>query len=82
MDDSTLAAPGTPDYDKLGKVRPILTKLSEQFGAVYEPRRDISIDEAMVPYKGRSSIHAKKASETGDQGLDESRGTERVRFSI
>ena len=56
VDNSTLAAPGTPDYDKLGKVRPIITKLSEQFGAVYEPGRDISIDEAMVPYKGRSSL--------------------------
>ncbi len=56
VDNSTLSAPGTPEYDKLGKVAPIITTLSEQFAAVYEPAKHISIDEAMVPFKGRSSL--------------------------
>ena len=48
--------PGTPGYDKLGKVRPILTELSKRFVSIYRVGRDISIDEAMVPFKGRSSL--------------------------
>ena len=56
VDNSTVAAPDTPEYDRLGKVRPVVTMLSDQFAAVYSPMRDISIDEAMVPFKWRSSL--------------------------
>ena len=52
---ATLSAPGSSDYDKLGKIRPILTSLTDRFSAIYEPGKDLSIDEAMIPYKGRSS---------------------------
>ena len=55
-DNSTLSAPGTPEYDRLGKVEPIIAMLSDRFAVVYDPMRDISIDEAMVPFKGRSSL--------------------------
>ncbi len=55
-DNSTLAAPGTPAYDKLGKIRPIITALKDTFSNMYEPGRDISIDEAMVPFKGCSLL--------------------------
>ena len=53
---STLAAPQTPGYDKLGKIRPIITMLGDQFAAVCSAAKDISIDEAMIPFKGRSSL--------------------------
>ena len=33
----SLHEPGSPDYDKLGKVRPILTALAERFKEIYEP---------------------------------------------
>ena len=56
VDNSTLAGYGEPDYDKLGKVRPILTVLNERFLEVYQPGCHQSIDEAMVPFKGRSSL--------------------------
>ena len=56
VDNSTLLPPGSPDYDRLGKVRPVADILSERVAAVYEPGRDISIDEAMIPFKGRSSL--------------------------
>ena len=56
VDNSTISAPGTPEYDKLGKVGPIIATLSKQFAAVYEPGKHISIDEAMIPFKGRSSL--------------------------
>ena len=40
----------------LGKVRPVADFLSEEIAAVYEPERDISIDKAMIPFKGQSSL--------------------------
>ena len=49
-------APGSPGYDKLGKITPIITALLERFRAVYEPGKNISIDEAMIRFKGRSTI--------------------------
>ena len=55
-DNSTLSPPGSPDYDRLGKVRPVAEMLSDRVAAVYEPGRDISIDEAMIPFKGRSTL--------------------------
>ena len=53
---SSLADPGTPGYNKLGKVQPIIDKLSNAFQAVYKPHKDVSVDEAMIPFKGRSTL--------------------------
>ena len=53
---STLAPPGSDGYDRLGKVRPVLEYLSGQCIGLYNPNRDCSIDEAMIAFKGRSSI--------------------------
>ena len=55
-DNSTLSPPGTPEYDRLGKVGTIISTLSDWFAAVYNPMKDISIDEAMIPFKGRLSL--------------------------
>ena len=55
VDNVTLALPGTPQYDRLGKVRPILEFLNNKFLTLYHPNRDNSIDEAMIKFKGRSA---------------------------
>ena len=55
-DNSTLVAPGEDGYDKLGKIRPIIRMLNESLQALYHPHKDVSIDEAMIPFKGRSSM--------------------------
>ena len=55
-DNSTPTAPGTPEYKKLGKVQPIIDSLLERFQAVYNLHRDVSVDEAMVAFKGRSTL--------------------------
>ena len=36
-DNSTLSPPGSVDYDRLGKVRPVAEILSDRIAAVYEP---------------------------------------------
>lgn len=56
VDNSSLSPPGTPAYNKLGKVQPIIDMLSERFAALVEPQREISIDEAMIKFKGRSTL--------------------------
>ena len=42
----TLSAPGSQEYNKLGKIRPI-TALSTQFKTIYEPGKHISIDDTL-----------------------------------
>ena len=44
---------GHRDYDKLFKVRPLLDIISRTFRDEYKPSKFVSIDEAMVKYKGR-----------------------------
>ena len=55
-DNSTLATPGTPGYNRLGKIQPVIDRLLERFQAIYNLHRDVSVDEAMVPFKGRSTL--------------------------
>ena len=56
VDNSTITPPGEPGYDCLCKVRHILRMIENRFWILYNPSRECSIDEAMVPYKGRSSL--------------------------
>lgn len=45
-----------PNFDRLGKIRPILEHVLEACKKNYRPHRYQSIDEAMVAFKGRSSM--------------------------
>ena len=45
-----------PAFDKLFKVRPLLDRLLECFQREYRPGQNISIDEAMVKFKGRLGL--------------------------
>ena len=56
VDNATLVLPGTPQYNHLGKVRPILEFLNYKFLTLYNPNRDNSIDKAMIKFKGRSAM--------------------------
>ena len=56
VDNTTLLQRPDPAYDKLGKIRPVIDHLSEQFLSAYNPHQQVSIDEAMIAFKGRSSM--------------------------
>lgn len=43
----------TNQTDKLWKIRPVYELINESFQAVYRPGENISIDESLVPWKGR-----------------------------
>ena len=53
---STLPERGQSGHDRLGKVRPIINALQERFLLNYSPNRDQAVDEAMLPFQGRSSL--------------------------
>ena len=56
VDNTNLPPRGTEGYDKLGKVRPVLPMLEERFRTLCNLNKEVSIDEAMVPFKGRSTL--------------------------
>ena len=54
VDNSTILLPTDDNYDRLQKVRKILTMIEERFVALYHRHCQCAVDEAMVPYKGRA----------------------------
>ena len=46
----------SPGYDKLGKIRSVVEYLNTRFLSMYNPHHVVSIDEAMIKFKGRSSM--------------------------
>ena len=55
-DNTKMPSPGQPNLDKLYKVRPLFNKLKECSQKAYYPHQELAVDEAMVLFKGRSSI--------------------------
>ena len=56
VDNDTLIPCGQPGYDRFGKVRPVIESVRQRFLENYRPHRENAIDEAMVPFKGQSSL--------------------------
>ena len=56
VDNDSLPRYGDPAYSKIQKIKPVLTYLSSKCGELFVPGQDLAVDEAMVKYKGRSSI--------------------------
>ena len=57
INDNTQAKPhNDSQYDKLHKIRPLLNKIRDNTQKAYMPHQQLSIDEAMVLFKGRSSL--------------------------
>ena len=56
VDNRTIIPPGEPGYDRLCKVRHVLKMMEDRFSLLYNPNWETSIDEATMPYKGRSSL--------------------------
>lgn len=52
-DNSTYKPVGEANHDPLHKIRPIYEHLQRRFEAVYVPRKNIAIDEAMCAWRGR-----------------------------
>lgn len=44
------------DHDKLHKVRPLIEKINANAKKAYSYSEALSIDESMIPFKGRSTL--------------------------
>ena len=69
IDNSTLSPAHTPGYNKLGKIAPIITMLRNRFAHVWNLGKNISIDEAMIPFKGEiqpKTVHADESYQAGN----------------
>lgn len=55
-DNSKMPSRGTPDYDKLYKVRPLLETLNKTCQSSAKTTTSQSIDESMIQFKGMSSL--------------------------
>ena len=51
VDRDTIIPHGQPGFDRLAQVQSIL-----KFDSLYCPHRDLSVDEAMIKFKGKSKI--------------------------
>ena len=77
-DNSTLPPRGSPGHDRLGKVRPVLSHLCQRFAALYDPPRELSVDEAMIKPLLPQAVHADEARQTWDKGVGSRRQCERL----
>ena len=72
VDNTSLPSRGSPGYDRLGKVGPIIDHLSQSFVDLYEPHKEVAVDEAMIKFTGQSSIkqymHADETYQKRNQG--------------
>ena len=55
-DNDTMLPKSDPNYDRLHKIRPLLDYFSNKFESVYTPGPHLSLDEAMVLWKGMLSF--------------------------
>ena len=56
VDNTTLPDRSDPGFDRLGKIRPVISAVEEACRRNYRGSRNQSIDEAMIAFKGRSSM--------------------------
>ena len=56
VDSDTLLSREDPGFSRLQRVDPIIDHLKDRFKSIYYPHCEVSIDEAMIPFKGRSSM--------------------------
>lgn len=68
-DNEMLPSRGEEGYSRLQKVDPVITHLKYRFQSVYHPHCQVSIDEAMIPFKGPLVNETVLAAETCEARL-------------
>ena len=56
VDNSTLVARGSPNHDRLGKLRPFIDNMTSKFTELYNPHKELAVDEAMIKFQWLSSL--------------------------
>ena len=53
VDNTTLPLRDEPGFHRLQKVQPVIAAMKEKFMSNYKPHHQNTIDEAMIPFKGK-----------------------------
>ena len=56
VNNDDLAPRGDPAHDQLDEVHPLINHLSDKLAMLYEPSKDVAVDEAMIKFQSRSSL--------------------------
>ena len=56
VDNDSLEPRGSEGYNRLGKVRPVITHFTHKFRDLYQPHKEVAVDEAMIKFTGRSCL--------------------------
>ena len=56
VDNTSLPSRGQEGYSRLQKVEPVISAMKANCKSAYYPHCQVSIDEAMIPFKGRSTM--------------------------
>ncbi|XP_026469574.1 piggyBac transposable element-derived protein 4-like [Ctenocephalides felis] len=57
------------ERDRLNKIRPIVSYFKTKFEQVYKPERDLSLDESIMPWRGRLLFKVYNASKINKYGI-------------
>ena len=56
FDYDELVPRGHPGYDPLQRIRQVINKIRERFNRYFNGGQNLSVDEAMIPFRGRSFL--------------------------
>jgi len=82
IDNATLLSRRSPGYDRLGKVHPIITYFPAKFVELYNPHKELAVDEAMIKFQGRSSLKQYIPLKPVKQGVGVGRQQEWILFRV
>ena len=56
VDNDTLPPRGARNHDRLGKIRPLINHLTKEFTELYNPHKEVEVDEPKIKFQGQSSL--------------------------
>ena len=62
VNNDELPARGSPGFHRLQRVKPVIDSLRHRCSAGYQPGANLSVDEAMVPFKGNNACIIMKST--------------------
>ena len=62
VDNFALPRRGESGYHRLQKMNEVMDMVREHFKAIYNPNVSISVDESVIPFKGKYTIFAERVS--------------------
>lgn len=69
-DNGKLPQAGDPDHDRRGKILELMDLIVRRWQSGYYPNREISVDETIIPFKGRTGMKVYKPNKPHKWGIN------------